>query len=420
MINLTTALSALAEARRSAGLYEDYYRGRHRPAFVMSDDQQARYFRALLERVRENLCKTVVRCFSERMAIEGWEGRDAVPVVAWYADVARMANRVHNDALKVGDGYVLTWPDGPLGPVRPYRQTPGEMVIVDDVAAKMWRAGKTWRLNLYYADRVERYASDKAEPTAKTMRPYSDEHGDVIPHNFGRLPVVRFAHDADGTGPGTSILEDVLPLQDILNKQLADLLIASEFFALPMRIFTGVEAEVDPKTGLTQAETFDPRKHRNLFFGSENTKAHQLPAADLAAAATLTDSTAVKIARTTGVPLHYLVLGSGDFPSGEALRTAEARLVSKVTDLHDEWSGAWSEVAGLCGYEATPVWRDAAHITQTEKLERIEARMRLGVPWRQTMLDLGYTDDQVTAMEAWRDDDRMSAAQAMERALDSA
>lgn len=420
--DIGAALAALSERRASAALFDDYYRGRHRPAFLASDSQHARYFRELVDRARENLCKTVVRAFAERLAVETWTGPGAAGAEAVWEETSGAANRVHTDALKTGEGFALVWPEAPGGPARVWRQAPGDVAIIDGLAYKLWRDGAGWRLNVYGPAAVARYATRKPEPKPRDFAPHADEHGDaVIPHALGRTPVVRFAHDADVPGgPGTSVLEDVLPLQDILNKQLADLLIASEFFALPMRVFTGVQAEVDPATGRTQAETFDPRRHRTLFFGSEATKAVQLPAADLAAAASLTDATAVKVARVTGVPLHHLVLGSGDFPSGEALRSAEARLVSKVTDLHDEWSGAWSEVMALCGHAAEPVWRDPAHITQTERLERIETRKRLGVPWRRIMLDLGYTHEQIDEMERWRDADREGAAAAMERALDSA
>lgn len=428
------ALETIMPRRPRYKLYRDYYRGSHRQVFEIASEQQERYFRALLERVSENLCKPVVRCFAERMSIESWEGNsaDAAAVVSDELRLSRLLNRVHTDALKLGDSYVLVWPWG-AGVTRLWKQRPDEMAVrydandpdVVDLAAKIWKVRGTnfWRLNLLYDNRMERYIAEKADADlkAQALRPYSDGDGpEVVRHGYGKVPVVRFAHDADEPEePGLSILEDVLPLQDVLNKQMADLLIASEFFAMPMRIFTGVQDEVNPVTGKSMAQDFNPRRDRNLFFGGSDTKATQLPSADLKAATELTDASALKIARVTGVPMHYLVLGQGQFPSGEALRTAEARLVSKVDDLHDEWGPQWAALMELLGIDAQPVWTDPAHITETERLERLETQKRLGVPWRQTMLDLGYTSEQIDEMEAWKHESVATAQSAFSSAFDA-
>jgi hypothetical protein len=323
--------------------------------------------------------------------------------------------RVHTDALKLGDGYVLVWPYGGVD-TKLWRQKPDEVAVrsaTDDpnrveLAAKVWQplGSKLLRLNLYYEDRLERYAAERTEggenPKADAFHEWEDADGPAtVPHSWGQVPMVRFGNDIeDEAAPGISMLEDVVPLQDVLNKELADLLIASEFFALPMRVFTGVQTEVNPATGKDAAAEFNPRRDRSLFFGGEGTKAIQLPSADLKAAIELTDSIALKIARVSGVPMHYLVLGQGDFPSGEALRTAEARLVSKVDDLHDEWGPQWQAIMGLLGVDATPKWGDPAHITETEELARLETKKRLGLPWQTVMEELGYNEVQVAEMEA--------------------
>lgn len=432
--DLGWAVKTVAARERHYRLYSDYYRGRHNQVFEIATEAHARSFRALLERVKENLCKAVVRCFAERTAIDGWmgSGADAAQRMMKERYMTAIANRVHTEALKTGDAYLLVWPDTPDTERRLFRQPAEQMATAPDpkdpeqvrVAAKVWREKGNMRVNLYYADRLERWSAkyDDGTPKAADFVPYEDDDGEAtIRHSFGRVPVVRFANDAPDTAEaGVSLLEDVLPLQDVLNKTLADMLIASEFFALPMRVFTGVTAEIDPRTGKTQAETFDPRRDRNLFFGGTDTRAFTLPAGDLRQVVEITDSIALKIARVTGVPLHYLVLGQGQFPSGEALRTAEARLVSRVTDLHDEWGPRWSEVMALMGVPDVEVkWVDPAHITESERIETLEAKRRLGVPWEELMKDLGYGPDEIPLLQAMKDDERRTAGAAFSAAFDA-
>lgn len=432
--DLTWALQTIGARSAAYGLYDDYYRGRHQRVFDIASETHQRYFAQLLERTRENLCKPVVRCFAERLGIEGWEGAgaDAAKGAARAARLSALANRVHTDALKVGDAYLLAWPDNEP---KLWRQKASEFVtrpIEDDpsrigLAAKVWQVTGGVRVNLYYEDRVERYVANttanSGTPRANAFMEYDGDGADrLIRHSFGMVPAVRFAHDADSPDkPGTSINEDVVPLQDILNKSLADMLIASEFFALPMRVFTGVTLTRDPKTGKTQADEFDPRKDRHMFFGGTDTKAFTLPSGDIRQAIEITDAIAVKIARVSGVPMHYLTIGQGQFPSGEALRTAEARLVSKVDDLHDEWGPVWSDAMALLGIiEAEPVWLDPAHVTETERLERLASRKDLGVPWEETMKGLGYDDPEKLAdLYRQKDDEAVTAGAAFGKAFDA-
>lgn len=419
-------VEALGAKARRVAIYRDYYDGRHRLLLDISSEQYRRYFAHLIEHVRENLCKPVVRCFAERLSIERWSGEDAERFDPGRYDIARIANRVHTEALKVGEAFLLVWPDA-TGEDRLWVQRAEDMLVIHDperpgriaAAVKAWQAAEALRVNIYDDRRVARYIRGK---DAKTFEPFDGDGAPAeIPHAYGAVPVVRFAHDADTEdGPGRSVLEDVIPLQDLLNKELADLLVASEFFALPMRVFTGVRMTRDLETGTTIAEEFNPRRDRTLFFGNEDVKVTQLAGADLRPLLEVTDGIALKVARVTGVPVHYLTLGTGSFPSGEALRTAEARLVAKVDDLHDEWTGAWRAAARLLGYDIEPVWMDADRLTESERLERLRARKDLGLPWARVMREMGFSADEIETLRAERDAERLSASEAYARAFDAA
>ena len=130
MDDVKWALGTILPRRADYALYRDYYRGRHRKVFELASEQHERYFRYVLERVRENLCKPVVRCFAERMSVDDWRGDGAQDAEAAAREhrLPALMNRTHSDALKLGDSYVMVWP--PVeGQARLWRQNPEEVAV---------------------------------------------------------------------------------------------------------------------------------------------------------------------------------------------------------------------------------------------------------------------------------------------------
>jgi hypothetical protein len=210
----------------------------------------------------------------------------------------------------------------------------------------------------------------------------------------------------------------VLPLQDLLTKILADLTVADEYYALPLRYFTGVMEELTDD-GSHGTKKFHPWRDRMLTFHGENTKGGAFPAADVRQIADIGVEVVGKIARVTGIPLHYWIAGEGDFPSGEALRTAEARLIAKCADLQDDWGPQWSKVLELCGYDVSPKWTDPVRLTESEKLERLAQKKALGVPWEQLMSEMGYDEAEVTKMRGQKDAEEKRKADVFAQSFDA-
>lgn len=411
----------LLAQKRNAEVYADYYAGRHPIAFdIDKDSSYARYFKAMLQSLRENLCPAVVDVFAERLQADRWDG---IPDdEALERSMRRLMDEVHRAALLYGDAFVLVWPD--MEP-RPWAHDPRSMTVQMDsddphkvaLAVQLWRLPDgRWRVNVYGDMLVMRLISPSKDlpQTLERYKEYDEDGADaVVEHTFGACPVVRFSNDYDTyTQSGRSVLADVVPLQNMLNKTLADMLIASEFHALPLRVLTGVQPVYDPTTGKSNIETFDPKNDRFMFFGGTDTRAFSLPAGDLKMIADMTDAIALKVARVTGCPLHYLLLGTGGFPSGEALRTAESRLIASVRDLQDAWTEPWQEVAALLGYDgAKPVWSDPARLTESERLERAAQKKALGLPQREVYVEMGYDEEQADALYAARQAETEAARQ---------
>ena len=54
-----------------------------------------------------------------------------------------------------------------------------------------------------------------------------------------------------------------------------------------------------------------------------------------------------EIARVSGTPLHYLFITKGDYPSGEAMKSAEARFTRKVEQRQQALGNQWEDLFAL-------------------------------------------------------------------------
>jgi hypothetical protein len=146
---------------------------------------------------------------------------------------------------------------------------------------------------------------------------------------------------------GQSDLDPAIPLQDAINKTLADMLIASEFGAFPQRVLTGIEVPKDPTTGEPiKGFELQAAMSRVWTFGSNEVKATEFSPADLGNYVEPIQMMIHHLAAQTRTPPHYL-LGDMINASGDALQAAEAGLVAKVRDKQVDFSDSWEEVIRL-------------------------------------------------------------------------
>jgi hypothetical protein len=420
-------------------LYRDYYGGNHRVAFAT--DKWRSSFGALFSALADNLCPAIVDAVADRVQLSGLKSTgvdlsmpeatdplgDTIAQV-WDANLmARRTGEVHLEALREGDSYVIVWPGRAPGTVTIVPQKAHRVCVSYDegadepgtirVAAKAWplnAKATSWALNLYYPDRIEKLITNNAANSAvmpdkaNMWGPRTDpgEEAATVNHAFGRVPVFHFANNAStGDDCGVSELKDWIPLQDSLNKSIADMLVAMEFQALPQRWIAGLEIVYDPQGNVVPA--FEPGADRIWQFVSENTKAGQFDAADLEKFIKVSDSFRAEGARVTRTPLHYLLL-EGRFPSGDALEVATQPLESKVRDRRSSYGEAWEQVfefaigtilgRGDIDLEAT--WGDTQPNDELKHAQAIQAKRDLGISKRQGLRELGYTEDQIDLFEA--------------------
>ena len=391
--------------------YENYDLGYHP---IMFSSQAFRTFYAeVMRRYRLNLCRPIVDSIAERLSIDTWEGNDGVQ--SWWLERGlNLQNRLHRQTIRSGDGYVLVWPQQTMqGELRAHRIVSSEATVVysdenetPEYGIKLWQhevSRDRWvqRMNVYYLDHVERYIREGTEQVSyaqgSSFRWYEgDDAGPVIDYDGplreqgqdGFLPLVHFAATPDLTPFGTSALEDVIPIQDALNKHAIDLLVSSESLALPLRALLGFEVIEGPDGKPTNLPEYDPRMDYLLTVPGEATKLVQLPSGDLSQLMAAKESAVDEMAAVAGI--HQSRLRSVDaVPSGEALRVVERPLVSQVRNLQQDFSASWAQVARLLGHDGNPTWEDPTEMDITEVWTLVQQKLDAGWPARQAYIEAG-------------------------------
>jgi hypothetical protein len=226
--DIKPALARIAANTSRYKEFYDYYDGRHQLNFA--SDKFRNKFGRRLQRLRENLCKTVVKAPASRLEIINFlADKKNTENPAWAiwkkSKMPLHAGAIHREAFKTGDAYVICWTDE-KGSLRIYPQISQNITVwrnseTDEVerAAKAWRGSDGfYYLNLYYADSIEKYVTKgKADSLPTNPSSFDARHiqGEnfPLPNPFNRVPVFHFRFDAEMQDFGTSVLSDVIPFK---------------------------------------------------------------------------------------------------------------------------------------------------------------------------------------------------------------
>lgn len=457
-------------------LYADYVDGKHDVAFVSTAYRNA--FRDLLQSRGLNYCRRVVATHAARLRVVGFsddhEGDGAASGATttggadgsasreigirasddptarawalWRANrMAAAAGEVHREMLTAADAYVIVEKHPETGEVCLWPQRAGDVrVHYDDerpgeitVAAKKWRLhdGRA-RLNLYFPDRIETYVSRHKEAVAGAVRPeaferFVDADG-AWPRYPGApgIPVFHFANGGRTGELGTSILADVVPIQDKINKAVHDMMVAGEYGAFRQRWVVGVSPLTDPTTGLpvvgVDGMPISPfRSGPGEVWTIGPGEAGQTPArfgdfaeTNIGQYIDQKKDLRVDLGIISGTPLRYLTPDSGTAPSGEALKTEDAPLIAATEDRQAAAGQVWADVvryglALLDGTEAPGLaveWAPAGPRSERESAELGMLYLQSGWPEEEVWRFQGKTEDEVRRM---RDEkDRQGAVEA--------
>lgn len=254
-----------------------------------------------------------------------------------------------------------------------------------------------------------------------------DEHG------LGEVPVVplvnrprlragrRTANGSLQAQYGRSELQPILPLSDAANKLATDMMLGAEFTAIPLRGFFGLgpgDLEDEKGNKLTALQAI---LGRLLTLKNTDGKEFQFSAASLSNFHESINTLARMTAAVAGLPPHYLGFTTDNPASADAIRSAESRLVKRAERKQRNFGGSWERAMRLVRRfqegdwdprlkRLEVDWRDASTPTVAQKadatLKLFSATPRPIITLRQAREDMGYTDVQITRMEA---EDRQAA-----------
>ncbi|WP_404465225.1 phage portal protein [Micrococcus antarcticus] len=390
--DVTAAVPAWdAERKRCAPLY-DYYRGKQRLRFATDDFR--RKYGSMVADLRENICVPAVTGFVDEIQIESWSGGAVDRSLADEMD--RLSDLVFTELFRTGNAYVIVSERADGSRLAVYQPSDSVVPVVDAEdptvlahAVKVWvDARRFGRALVLYTDRVERYVTSSEVVAARgsVVRMPTDESGwfadgdeadpHVEAHDFGAVPVVWFKRDPDDMwGAGHSILSDVLPLQDLLNKSLADAAILAEAYSRPLYYILKMAAQAavptlpgqtnplagavtnGPDLPVSRRPPFDATRQQILAVDGEGPVGKFEPS-DLSKLVEMRADVRQSVSNVTGLPSFHFIPTGGDVPSGESLKVISRRQAAVVRRATLPSVPVWRGLMQLLGFDATPVFRD--------------------------------------------------------------
>lgn len=417
----------LLERASTIDTFNDYYRGDHpmpkaprkvRDAFINYVKKCKSNYLALGVDVVEERLNVVGFRFGENTAAD----RDADDI--WqYNHLDANSHLVHIDALVTGYSYVLVTPADPMPIVT--IESPFEVIVEQSSGTrervyglKRWYEKTDGRVyaTLYTADHVYKFQSnarannvnrENSMPREKTGK-WEPRDGVefAVSHDLGVVPIVPFRNRPDVFGTGYSEIEGTIDIQDRINKLTFDMMVAAEYGAFRQRWATGLEGQVDENGEIGPG--FNAAADR--LWASENPEVTfgEFSQTDLKQFTETIQNQVEQIANQMRLPQHYF---GGQWPSGDALRSAEAKLVRLAKRKHRWFGESWEEVMRLAfaamGDEerasvvtAETIWEDPETRTEGEQVDAAVKKATIGVPWQQLWEDLDYTPNQIQRFPA--------------------
>lgn len=393
---------------------EDYYEGRVGERF--SSNLMRRVFAHKGYSARLNFCRPVVDAVFNRLEIASVVGVDetAQKIIGdtWeFNELDLDADEIHRRALSFGDCYVMVWPDED-GNMEISYNTPLTTTLVYDperpkkkaYAVKMWETNDGTRLNIYKAEAIEKYFVKSKSPTEGTQWNLIE----TVDNPFGEIPVFHFRTERPFGRPEHL---DAYEAQDYINKQFLTSMHVTDYQGAPQRYALlkenqSSEAE-DFAEGDTQRE--NSRALQNgpgeVWFMGGVDKVGQFDAADPDVFWSPIKDTVRAMASLTNTPLHYFEK-TGNVPSGEALRVAEAPLIKKVDRRKQSFGNTWREIfkfvlkANEHEGDVQVKWKEIESLDALEILDAAMKKRTIGISLEQTLREMGYDDEVITLVMA--------------------
>jgi hypothetical protein len=352
------------------------YRGETQFVFLTAAERQQ-----LGERIKSlsiNFGALAVDLLAERLRLIGFTVNGQPDLDLWERWQAMGmpdgAQQVMSEALAVGQSFCSVWADEDGQPIALPESATQCIIRRDPVSRravagmKRWTADNRGHAVLYLPDRVSVLTTLASVTEGGSIPADGWQTVRTLPNPTGVVPLVDLTNPGNLTEVyGRSELAPLADLCDALQKVMLDALISSHETGTPRRWSTGVELEtddqgnaVDPWSGGTTTVQAEPPDAR---FG-------QFSASDLSGFNTLAGLIVRQIGALSGLSPQMLGLHADSAMSADAIRAAEASLVSKAEARQRTFGRAWAQVGALLvairdgsdprWIKVQPIWADPA------------------------------------------------------------
>jgi hypothetical protein len=428
--DLISAATALSQADPAYQKAHAYYCGDISEVFASTRMRRAMLVTGI--QFKFNFAKIPVDARSERIQISAAtatpDTADTVLQDIWKRNKMNLQGRhFQRRALEYGDGYAMVWPDDDdESQVNICWNSPRSVRVFYDpewpikkkYAIKQWSVDKnTVRADLYYEDRIEKYVRIGNGSKARWLE-WKDDSGDKWPYSnpYGEIPFFHFRTDDPY---GRPVHQGFYGPQDAIHKLAISHMAGVDYQAFPQRyaltmpdVDTAEAGAADEDefsfandTGATSPDS-EGRSQLQADPGSlwYLNGVHAVGQFETANPSNFTDPMLTYLrfgAQITNTPLHRID-PTGDQPSGESLRTAEAPFVKACEDLRSAFEDTWIElltfalkVSGVAVAEIDIQWDPAQSMNDLEGWQTVQQKLDAGLPPRQAFAEAGYSAEQI-------------------------
>jgi hypothetical protein len=233
------------------------------------------------------------------------------------------------------------------------------------LAARVWRIttaafADTVRINVYHDNRIERFISG----AEGGMRPFDADGREAVlawtmdgtegGEPIG-VPVIHFRNRGSSANNfGISELENVKPIQDVLNRTMYSMVSTAELTAFPIRLLVGAAL---PSAGISPATIFEFKGDTATGYASNEAsqkamaaiRMEQLSAGEIVPFVQQADWAISQMLAITSTP----VAGGSEAVSGESLKQREIKLIGKVNRFETQNGNSWEDAVSMAARVGT-------------------------------------------------------------------
>lgn len=424
MNDLERAFKALQSKQLACTRNQKYYDGTEELVYSAARLREA--FGDKLTRFEENWCAVVVESTLDRMNLKEFDvlndksADEAIDAIWKNNDLWLDADEVHRDALIQSESFVIVWPNE-LGIPQMYHNPArmcqifyrSENPKIKRFAAKWWMDElEKWHITLYYPDRLEYWVSENKDAQSATA--FKKEKVDAR-NPYGAIPVFHFRCKGE--------IENVLSVQDAINKLFSDMMVAAEFGAFKQRW-------VISNSDMEQLKNA-PNQIWNIPAGDgvgQATQVGEFSGEELTKYFSGIDKLANYVSIVTRTPKNYLVdVGAG--VSGDALIAMEAPLAHKVDKLIANFSKTWKEIAifmlklknfQVSSRDVQPVWGRTRSEQPIAEMQAVNFAVSSGIPVKTVLRKQGWSKAELAQMDKDKAEEEKAKSSLAKTLLESA